>query len=332
MKGNIHSRLLIIACIIVVRVRAQDPHFTQYFASPLTLNPAITGNFDGPLRLAANFRNQWWATGSAFNTVSLSFEHRLLTDKLDENDRLGVGGMMMADNSLSGGLRSTYMSLSASFHKALSDRHRLGLGFQSTYGNRVVDLSRLSFSNQFDTDGFDTGLPSGEAALMAIKPMISVATGMMYTYEDDQKRLYAGFSLYHLNRPRQTANDDSLNRMAMRYTMHAGAVILSGESLRFTVHGLWQSQGKATETSVGAALGYDLDGQNTLYAGTWYRWKDAFCPYLSYIRKGMQVAFSFDIPVSVMRQVVRRNGSMEISFIFTKPDIGFEKRVMPWNY
>lgn len=26
---------------------AQDPHFSQYFASPLTLNPAYTGKFNG---------------------------------------------------------------------------------------------------------------------------------------------------------------------------------------------------------------------------------------------------------------------------------------------
>ncbi|MES1226414.1 MAG: type IX secretion system membrane protein PorP/SprF, partial [Bacteroidota bacterium] len=38
---------------------AQDPNFSQFFASPLTLNPALTGKFDGVYRVAGNYRNQW---------------------------------------------------------------------------------------------------------------------------------------------------------------------------------------------------------------------------------------------------------------------------------
>lgn len=38
--------------------KAQDQHFTQFFASPLTLNPALTGTFDGKYRLAFIYRDQ----------------------------------------------------------------------------------------------------------------------------------------------------------------------------------------------------------------------------------------------------------------------------------
>ena len=65
-----------------VAVRAQDPRFSQYFASPMTLNPALTGNIDGSLRVAVNFRQQWWAASSPFQTTSLSFEHRLFMNSL----------------------------------------------------------------------------------------------------------------------------------------------------------------------------------------------------------------------------------------------------------
>ena len=37
-------------------IKAQDPHFSQFFASPLTLNPAFTGKFDGLFRVAGNYR------------------------------------------------------------------------------------------------------------------------------------------------------------------------------------------------------------------------------------------------------------------------------------
>ncbi|HNA97235.1 MAG TPA: type IX secretion system membrane protein PorP/SprF, partial [Chitinophagaceae bacterium] len=50
----------LLTCVALVSVsNAQDPNFSQFFASPLTLNPALTGKFDGTFRVAGNFRNQW---------------------------------------------------------------------------------------------------------------------------------------------------------------------------------------------------------------------------------------------------------------------------------
>jgi len=334
MRYNMKKTWLVLAWGVLAQmgVQAQDPHFSQYFASPLTLNPALTGNIDGSLRIASNYRQQWWATGSPFNTMTLSFEQRLLENAIGQFDRFGIGGLMMADNSMSGALRSTYMSLSSSYHKGLGERHRLGIGFQATYGNRVVDFSRLSFYNQFDTEGFNLGLPSGERALATLKPTVSMHTGLMYTYEDEQKRLYAGFSNYHLNRPRQTVVNDSLSRIAQRYTAHAGAVFLTGEALRISLHGLWQQQAKSNQINVGGALGYDLDKLSAVYAGGWYRFGDAIYPYFSYVRNGLQVALSWDFTVSGIREALPRNGSVEISLTYSKPNNSFQKRAMPWNY
>ena len=53
-------------------LQAQDPHFSQFFASPLTLNPAFTGKFDGVWRLAANHRDQWPSIPKAYVTTSAS--------------------------------------------------------------------------------------------------------------------------------------------------------------------------------------------------------------------------------------------------------------------
>jgi len=311
---------------------AQDPHFSQYFASPLTLNPAMTGNTDGSMRVASLFRQQWWAVGSAYTTATLSAEQRLLRFRLPEADRLGVGGLIIQDNSLSGGLRSTYASLSSAYHKGFNDHHRLGVGFQGTYGSRVVDMGRLSFHEQFETDGFNTNLPTGEAALSALMPTWGVNAGMTYQYEDLLKRLYAGVSVYHLNRPRQTALADSMNRVPQRLTVHGGGVFLSGETLRLTLHAMYQRQARAESFALGGGLGYDVGLEHTFYLGAWYRLGDAVYPYLSYVRNGMQVGLTYDVQVSSMRQAVPRNGSIELSFLYTRPDDRYERRAMPWYY
>jgi len=50
--------LFIALLLFQVYSYAQDPHFSQFFASPLTINPANTGNFSGSLRAALNSRTQ----------------------------------------------------------------------------------------------------------------------------------------------------------------------------------------------------------------------------------------------------------------------------------
>jgi type IX secretion system PorP/SprF family membrane protein len=314
------------------RVSAQDPRFSQYFASPMTLNPALTGSIEGPFRIAANFRQQWWAVGDPFNTASLSFEQRLLENRLGDNDRLGIGGLMMIDNSMSGGLRSTYMGVSAAFHKGLNERHRIGVGFQTVYGNRIVDYNKLSFYNQFDVDGFNTSLPSGEMALATMQPTVDFNAGLLYHYEDEKTRFYAGYSMYHITRPKQTVMEDANSRIPFRYTANAGATILSGENMRYTFHAIWQRQAKASDISAGGAVGLDLDEKNTFYLGAWYRVKDSFYPYFSYVRNGMQFGLTFDLLTSSLRQASPRNGSVELSFVFNKPSTQLLRRALPWNY
>ncbi|HNM24595.1 MAG TPA: type IX secretion system membrane protein PorP/SprF, partial [Saprospiraceae bacterium] len=54
-------RILSLSCAIVlaVAVQAQDIHFSQFYMSPLNLNPAMTGVMNCNHRIVANYRNQW---------------------------------------------------------------------------------------------------------------------------------------------------------------------------------------------------------------------------------------------------------------------------------
>src|SRR5688572_7098340 len=83
--------VFIFAVMISGAVKAQDPHFSQFFASPLTLNPAFTGKFDGSWRLAANHRDQWPSIPKAYVTTSASFDFPILKSRIPENDVFGVG-------------------------------------------------------------------------------------------------------------------------------------------------------------------------------------------------------------------------------------------------
>ena len=86
-------KIIVCICALLASqlVNAQDPHFSQFFASPLTLNPAFTGKFSGTWRLAANHRDQWPSIPKAYVTTSASLDFPILKSKIPDNDVFGVG-------------------------------------------------------------------------------------------------------------------------------------------------------------------------------------------------------------------------------------------------
>src|SRR6202007_1542836 len=103
--------LALLPCLFLFQpaAKAQDPGFSQFFASPLTLNPALTGKFNGTLRVAGNYRNQWPAINNAFITSTVSVDAPVFHNILPETDTWGVGLMPMTDRTANGILTSNYL-------------------------------------------------------------------------------------------------------------------------------------------------------------------------------------------------------------------------------
>ncbi|PZP41957.1 MAG: hypothetical protein DI598_17590, partial [Pseudopedobacter saltans] len=75
---------------LIIYANAQDPHFSQYFAAPMTINPALTGKFDGDFRANVNFRNQWSSIDNGYKTFTGSVDMPILQNRLDERDRFAI--------------------------------------------------------------------------------------------------------------------------------------------------------------------------------------------------------------------------------------------------
>ena len=90
---QLNIRLTVLFSVFCYCATAQDPQFSQYFSSPLSLNPAFTGYYDGTHRIASNFRNQWVGAGDPFTTASVSFDTRVMREKLKREMRLYSGAL-----------------------------------------------------------------------------------------------------------------------------------------------------------------------------------------------------------------------------------------------
>ena len=75
------KQLLYVSVMIAVQSNAQDPNFSQFFSSPLNINPALTGNINADWRAIANFRDQWIGPASPYVTGTLSYDKKLFSEK-----------------------------------------------------------------------------------------------------------------------------------------------------------------------------------------------------------------------------------------------------------
>lgn len=299
---------------------AQDPHFSQYFSSPLTFNPALTGYFDGTQRLAFNMRQQWANIGDPYVTGTVSFDTKILKNKIGSNDRWGIGIHALYDQSSGGIFKNNYISLSTGFNKGLDadGDQSIGIGVQATYGRNTVDFSRISFGNQFTSGGFDLAVPSGETINNQSVSYTDVNAGILYNYRDENDNQFSfGASMFHILRPRLSFFSGNNNSLQRRYTMHMGANLNAGELNQFFVSGHLMRQAGNNEIVVGGAYGLALGEQDKLlYLGGWLRAQDALYPYVGLRTSNYQLGLSYDITSSDLKRAKGFSGSSELSFIY----------------
>ena len=75
MKKHLSRRIcwvITLSFVLTNFAKAQvDPHFSQYYIQPMTMNPAFTGAFDGDYRVSGIWRSQY---GNTLNTKGISAE------------------------------------------------------------------------------------------------------------------------------------------------------------------------------------------------------------------------------------------------------------------
>ncbi len=302
---------------------AQDPSFSQFFSSPLNINPALTGNINGDWRIIGNFRDQWIGPASPYVTGTMSFDRKILQNKMPgvtEKNVLGVGAMLMQDYAMSGVAKSTYASLNLAYSLKLSEEpvsNKLAVGFGAIYGNKFVDYSRLDFEEQFTGYGFNTNLPTGESALTNMKPYFSVSSGITYSITTERSNIDFGIAGFHLNKPKQTFLKDENQRLAMRQVVHGNFETYLNDRMVLTTNAIYQNQDRAKYFSVGGALGlYVGEQQGTmLNAGLWYWSNNAIIPYIGFLYNDMQFGFSYDATISKLREARRKPTTWELSLI-----------------
>jgi type IX secretion system PorP/SprF family membrane protein len=330
--------LTLAVCVALVSMsRAQDPNFSQFFASPLTLNPALTGKFDGLYRVAGNYRNQWPSFNNVYTTGTASFDMCILENRLPDIDRFGIGFMGFTDRSGQGVLVNNYASVAVAYHKGLDEDgyHQLGAGFQTSFVNKRLDVTKVVFEDQLTPLGF-TGVTSEVFTNDQVNvKYFDVNAGILYNGSTNgYNNFYLGASMYHINRPKETFQGGQYY-LSGRITLQAGGRIPVGPYNYLHVAANHSRQAKATNTVIGGAYALNVNAEEenpvNVYFGSWYRFNDAVIPYLGLEFGNFHIGATYDINTSSLKPGTNTRGGAEISLIYIKKpeDPGLKKLNCP---
>lgn len=317
------KQIFYLLMLISLQMQGQDPNFSQFFSSPLNINPALTGNINADWRAISNFRNQWIGPASPYVTGTVSYDKKMFNKRMlyvEEGNIFGLGGMLMYDRAMGGVVKSSYASMNMSYRVKLTSgntKHYFGAGFGTIYGHRRIDFGGIDFEEQFTGYGFNTNLPTGETSLSSMKPYFSVSTGLLYSISSLNSNFDIGASAFHVNKPKQTFLKDEKQYLPMRQVVHTNFETFISSSLILSVNGIYQRQGTAKYFSVGGALGYYLPSNENflLNAGVWYWSKNAVIPYVGIAFKDYQFGLSYDATVSKLNQAADKPNTWELSLI-----------------
>lgn len=311
---------LLITSIISLNLYAQDVHFSQYYANPLYLNPALTGTAPGDFRMTAQYRNQAFTiSNTPYVTYSGSFDIAPFRKKM-RYDLVGFGLLVNSDKTGNGVLRTQSILLSGAFNKTLDayKKYSLGIGIQGGIIQKRIDFTKLAFESQFDGDtDFDLALPSGENVNQNNFILPELNVGLLWkAFFTKNVNAYAGFSMNHLLRPKQSFLNDPESRLSTRYVFHASADFRMGKYATISPTLMFKTQNTAQQLNVGAAFGYDISDMTSFYFGAWYRLKDAIIPTAAIEISGFRIGLSYDANISQLRPASNGHGAIELSLIY----------------
>jgi type IX secretion system PorP/SprF family membrane protein len=331
--------LLLLTCFAPGHCPGQDPVFSQTTASPLLINPAFAGLFNGSIRAGVHFKNytdlpdnqylnqmtacgidtRYQAGTKDFWTLQGLITSNKIGDPLFVNQEISIGGGFIKLLKRGQYGRGTqYLSLAFQFGM---EQHSLG---KNTW-----------FSNQYDplTGGVNFSLPTGEPGngsyASTLRPDLQAGIVWSNSWEGGQG-IYAGISMFHINNPKYGFIPNMDNRIARRMNMIAGGTINISENTQFLPAIFYFRQGAHQRISPGIPFRFSPRywKDNALRAGVWLQgtqssnsnWQIGALTFQAIFEiKSLHVGLAYDIGQKPLSSGNFSRNSFELQMTWTKP-------------
>ena len=313
--------------------QAQDIHFSQFYMSPLNLNPAFTGVMNCNGRVSGNYRNQWASIlkNNAFSTFSASYDQKI---PVGRSDYFGAGITLWRDQAGSLGFGTMQARLSGSYSKKMGGyrgkAHYFVIGAEGGYSQRSIDFTKAQWGNQYNgSGGHDAGLSHYEDWSREQFGFMDVGAGLLwFSVFDDMTSFHIGGSYHHINRSNVSFSPEDSTPMYSRISGHAGGEFMLTDRVGLSPKIVAFFQGPSKEINGGTNLKFVLGNNKFFYQavqfGMWARianklegtHMDALILTTRFDYDQFSLGFSYDVNTSLLRRATNGNGAFEFSLAY----------------
>jgi len=305
--------VLLITLTSISLLRGQDVVFSQFYANPLYLNPALAGS-KLCSRLTLNNRNQWPDLQRGYRSQSVTWDNHYNSISggigVIANATIGGGGMY---NTINGSAIYSYR-LQASRTVVVNAALEAGYMLKSINWDKFVFGDQINISTGIHEQTAETR--PGRQSVGAV----DLSAGLLAGYKES---VYFGVVVSHLNSPNMSFYDGQKDQMDRKITVHAGAIFdfrqgMDGEDLRnfaLTPNLVYMQQGKFHQLNLGMSV-----NKYPLVVGLWFRHNfenpDAVIVLFGFQQKQYKIGYSYDYTVSRLKGQTVGAHEISIAWLF----------------
>ena len=317
------KRVLLLTYVLIfcnVILVAQDIHFSQFYQSPLTLNPALTGQFDGDYRFAGNYRNQWSSVTVPFQTFSLSVNAR---EPFKQKD-IGAGILFVHDHTGDSKFRTTIFNVSGAYKFKINTDSTQFLSVGGMFGvtRKSLNFQFLTFDAQYNGFQYDASLPNGESFTNSRQTLINVHLGVSHEWNfGTRNKLTSGIAGFNLTSPKESYFGNKSIALDRRIVLHSQLNYQVAQNYDVIPTLLYMNQGTYNEFVLGALGKFVVDDTpgvmyKAAYAGILFRTRDAGYLTAGYQYRNWDVSISYDFNFSTLTPASNGLGGIELAAIY----------------
>lgn len=290
--------------------QAQDPEFSQFYANPLYLNPALAGSTECG-RLGLNYRSQYPSLSKAYVTYNIAYDQSL------PGMNSGIGFIVMSDAQGDGALVRNSISAIYAYKLQVSNPVLISFGVKGGYYQEYLNWDKLTFGDQINpTTGNISPTTLESPPINDNISVIDFSAGAVMSYLD---QFFFGVAVDHINQPSLSFYDND-SKLPMKIAFHGGAIINASEGGLGNASGgdvviqpnlLYMQQENFRQLNVGLYV-----KKYPFVLGSWFRHNfenpDAVVALIGITYNNFRVGYSYDFTVSQMGG--QAGGAHEISF------------------
>lgn len=301
----------------------QDLHLSQFYTNKMSLNPALSGNYNGKYQFTGNYRSQWSEVGIPLNTIFIAFDKKFFF----YTDEFSFGVLFNDDQYAGFNQKVNKILVNGSYTKRLG-KHKVSAGIQIGAILRSTSFANQTFPNQwvYQSGEFNSNVNNGEIDLAESIAFMDASLGFVWQRKFRKINPVIGFTLFHINRPKDTYSEVFIERLRMRKALFGELNWQVTPSVIIEPKLLYMWTTKTQDLVIGSNLKKQFNSKvlKNIYAGVLMRSGfgrniDAIIPTIGMTINRFDLGFSYDVNVSEISQTNNQKTSLEWSLVYTAP-------------